>query len=217
MRLSTATLLLASLLPVAACGPADTQSEREKSDGTGSVVSPDLSHPLSNIEAEDLTLLREEEKLARDVYLTLAEAWGLNPHANIADSEQQHMDAVKVYVDAYGLPDPVEADTVGSFANAEFHTLYGDLVDQGSASQVAALSVGATIEDLDIADIEEMKSHTDNEALLAMYGSLQCGSRNHMRAFYSALEAAGADYQSQYISSEELAGIVASARERCGK
>ncbi len=78
--------------------------------------------PLSVDEAATLTFMREEEKVARDVYLNMAARWALPPFANIAKSEQQHMDAIKAKLDKYGLPDPALAE-MGAFRNAELQDL----------------------------------------------------------------------------------------------
>ena len=78
--------------------------------------------PLSADEAATLTFMREEEKVARDVYLNMAARWALPPFANIAKSEQQHMDAIKAKLDKYGLPDPALAE-MGAFRNAELQDL----------------------------------------------------------------------------------------------
>ncbi|MDP2030099.1 MAG: DUF2202 domain-containing protein [Thiobacillus sp.] len=52
----------------------------------------------------DLLFMREEEKLARDVYLTLYETWGLAVFSNIASSEQSHMDALLKLLRTYRCP-----------------------------------------------------------------------------------------------------------------
>ena len=52
--------------------------------------------PLTPEEAAGLTLMREEEKLARDVYQYLYEQWGQRVFKNIAGSEQTHMNAVRI-------------------------------------------------------------------------------------------------------------------------
>jgi hypothetical protein len=61
---------------------------------------------LTTEEKNDLLFMREEEKLARDVYLTLHDIWGTPVFANIATSEQQHMDAILKLLNTYKLPDP---------------------------------------------------------------------------------------------------------------
>ena len=70
--------------------------------------------PKSELSEEEITGLiqmREEEKLARDVYKTLGAKWGLKILTNIAESEQTHTDAVKALLDRYDLEDPVKDDS----------------------------------------------------------------------------------------------------------
>ena len=102
---------------------------------------------LDATETEDLLFMREEEKLARDTYLTLYDRWSQNIFQNIARSEQRHMDTMLDMIQYYGLEDPVTDDTVGAFNNPVLATLYDDLIERGSASLLEALHVGAYIED----------------------------------------------------------------------
>ena len=56
------------------------------------------SLPLQEVDDAEVAMLikmRQEEKLARDVYLILYEKWGLVIFSNIANSEQSHMNAIK--------------------------------------------------------------------------------------------------------------------------
>ena len=99
---------------------------------------------------------------------------------------------------------------------ATVKALYTQLVASGQPSLVAALTVGATIEDLDIHDIEAMRANTTDPAILATYAALECGSRNHMRAFYGFLTANGGSYRAQFITQAELDAIIAGAHEQCG-
>ena len=115
---------------------------------------------LSNPEIESILYMREEEKLARDVYLTLYEAWGLPVFQNIARSEATHMEAVKTLIDRYGLADPV-AQEIGVFTDPTLQQLYDQLVADGSNSLADALKVGAAIEEIDILDLEERIAQTD--------------------------------------------------------
>ena len=170
---------------------------------------------LTNTEKEDLLFLREEEKLARDVYLYAYDTYGLTISNNISQSEQMHMDEILALLNKYGLDDPA-LPTRGEFVNQELQTLYNQLTAQVDISELEALKVGATIEDLDIYDIEEFESNTDKNDLLDAYAKLRCGSRNHMRVYYSELSARGYTYEAQFISANELSDIVNSDRERCG-
>jgi hypothetical protein len=167
--------------------------------------------------SNDLRFLREEEKLARDVYITLGEHWDLPIFMNIASSEQVHTDRVKTLLDAYGIPDPVADDRVGVFDDSRLASLYEELVTQGKTSLTDALVVGATVEDLDIKDIADMMERTEEADVLTVYAALMCGSRNHMRAFVAQLESRGVEYEAQYITQAELTEIITTSRERCGR
>ena len=169
---------------------------------------------ISEAEAEGILLMREEEKLARDVYLTLYEKWGLRTFTNIAGAESTHMDAMEVLMDRYNLDDPIKTDAIGVFTNPELQSLYTALVAQGSESLSAALSVGATIEDLDIYDLERLIADTDNDDIKIVYQNLLKGSRNHMRSFYMQLSRNGVDYQARYMSTEGLSKILNTDMER---
>lgn len=166
---------------------------------------------------EDLVFLREEEKLARDVYLTLGALVPVPVFANIAASEQTHMDAVLRLLQTYRIPDPVTDDAVGVFRNGMLAALYGSLVSAGEASDLAALTVGATIEDLDLHDIGAMASRNTAPDVARVYESLSCGSRNHLRAYVAQVVALGGTYDAQYITSQELSEILLSSQERCGR
>ena len=165
--------------------------------------------PISEEDKDTLIYMREEEKLARDVYLILYEKWGANIFNNISKSEQRHMDMVKVLLDKYNLTDPITNDSIGVFTDENLQKLYNDLVAQGSDSLVDALRVGATIEDVDIYDLENAMSETENADIIEVYTKLRNGSENHMRAFHRELQANGVGYEAQYISSDRLEEILA--------
>ena len=105
---------------------------------------------LSDDEKQALLYMREEEKLARDVYQTLGKKYNLNTFVNIAQSEQKHMDTIKLLIDKYGISDSVTSNDIGNFNNKTLANLYTDLVNKGSENQLEALKIGATIEDLDM-------------------------------------------------------------------
>ena len=179
--------------------------------GTG-VVGTTLSATgtLSDAEVADLVFMREEEKLARDVYLTLYNTWSVSIFNNIAASEQMHTDSIKALLDAYGIADPVVNDTVGVFVNADLQALYNQLVATGSTSLVDALKVGAAIEEIDILDLYEAMAETAQPNILQVYSSLLAGSENHLRGFVSNLSAQGVDYAPQYLSADTYNAIIGS-------
>jgi hypothetical protein len=139
--------------------------------------------PLSQSETERLLLMREEEKLARDVYMALGQKWATPVFANIARSETRHMAAVKGLIDRYGLQDPVIVDTPGKFTNPKLAQLYDELVHRGRQSVADAYQVGVKIEELDIADLEEGLAATTHSDVRMVYQNLLRASQNHLRAF----------------------------------
>ncbi len=197
--------------------PSSDQGAQAPSSDSGALADGlEAPPPAEPTLAEDLQFLREEEKLARDVYITLYDKWQINLHNNISRSEQQHMDAIKDLLVAFSFSDPITDDAVGAFTNKKLDTLYDDLTSQGSISELDALVVGATIEDLDIHDIEQMMTRTSDPQVLAVYDRLQCGSRNHLRSFMGQLTARGGSYTPQFISASSYAGIINTAPEQCG-
>lgn len=165
--------------------------------------------------ATDLQFLREEEKLARDVYLFAFELYGIQLFRNIAESEQQHTTQVKAMMELYKIED-IASEYEGVFTNQELQTLYLALIERVKLNRIEAFAVGATIEDLDIYDLSRMAENTSAENIAQLYANLACGSANHMRSFYSQLQKNGLSYEPQYISSDKLAEILASQQSGCG-
>ncbi|HQS52766.1 MAG TPA: DUF2202 domain-containing protein, partial [Daejeonella sp.] len=157
--------------------------------------------------------LREEEKLAMDVYITLYNKWGAKIFDNISKSENSHMSLVLSLLTKYDLPDPVGSNTVGIFKNTNLQTLYNQLVLEGNKSPLNAYIVGATIEDLDLYDIKMALLKIDNQDIRYVFDILAKGSRNHMRSFYKNIVNAGGTYTPQYITNDEFKTIIESEME----
>lgn len=138
-------------------------------------------------ETTDLLHMREEEKLARDVYQAMYDLYGVAIFSNIAASEQQHMDAVGVLIERYELDDPVAGKADGIFEDPALQILYNELIAEGQKSLEAAFGVGISIETLDIADLEKAIAVTDNVDIARVYGNLLSGSEHHLAAFSAAL------------------------------
>ena len=171
---------------------------------------------LSDQEKATLQFMREEEKLARDVYQYFHEKYRLNMFGNIASSEQTHMDAVLAIMVRYGVAD-LASDQKGVFNNTTLQKLYIDLIAKGETSLANALTVGATIEDLDIKDLNAGIAATANVDIDNLYEKLKCGSKNHMRAFTSQLSVEGVTYLPQFISKEQFSEIINGEHQQCGR
>ena len=171
---------------------------------------PAITVTLSAEEVAGLKYMREEEKLARDVYTQLFNLWGQTTFQSIASSEQMHMDAIKTLLVNFGIATP-ELDA-GKFSSPELQSLHDSLVSKGSLSVGEALKVGAEIEEIDILDLQVQINQTTNPDLLMVYNNLMMGSHNHLRSFTSVLtRLTGEVYQPQYLSLDLYESILSSA------
>ncbi len=162
---------------------------------------------LTEAEIEGLMEMREEEKLARDVYLKFYEIHGYIVFSNIAKSETRHSDAVLRLINGYGLTDPALANE-GEFTNPAFTSLYTQLVEQGKGSLVEALKVAAFIEEYDIADLLRLLEDNENADVERVYSNLLRGSEIHMRAFTNSLTRLKEPYTPTIISEELYQSIL---------
>ncbi|MBL7724003.1 MAG: DUF2202 domain-containing protein [Chitinophagaceae bacterium] len=205
----TVTLFLSMIL--VSCSK--NKDNRNTNNNLNSQVNNLPNEPLNTDERATLPFMREEEKLARDVYIFLYSKWALTIFNNISSSEQSHMDAIAQLLNKYNLPDPVGSNVYGIFSNPVLQNLYTQLTTQGSVSLLDALKVGATIEDLDIYDLKVALTKVDNQDITLVYNNLVKGSRNHLRSFYSNLLSAGGTYTPQYITQAEFDAIINSPME----
>lgn len=164
--------------------------------------------PLSAAEIEGLVYMREEEKLARDVYAKLYEVWKDKIFYDISLSETRHTNQVKRLLEQYGVPDPAAEDIPGVFQNATLQQMYDDLVVKGSVSLFEGLRVGGLIEETDMRDILAAMEQVTHADILTVYANLLDGSKNHLRAFVTRIEGMGIVYEPQVLSQDEIDAIV---------
>jgi hypothetical protein len=171
--------------------------------------------PLSSDETAALSLLRLEEKLARDVYTTLSLQWDLPIFSRIARAEQRHMDLVGLLLARHELEDPVTDGAIGAFSEPGVATLYSELIEAGTTSLEDALRVGARVEDMDLADLDSLLKASPSADVALIAHNLAKGSRNHLRAFTGALDRQGATaYEPQYLNAAQLDAVLTAPRER---
>jgi len=172
--------------------------------------------PLSEKEKAGLQLMREEEKLAHDVYTVLFDKWQLRPFSNISQSETRHFEAVGYLLETYNLEDPAYEEP-GKFRNNELEELYDSLVARGSESLMAALEVGAFIEEVDIKDLQELLDARPETQIAEVYENLLWGSKNHLRAFTRNLSVRDQEYAPKVLSAANYSEIVGSSQQAgCG-
>ena len=248
-RFASASFLLATLL--AAQGgaiaanrpdtgrPAGGASATVQASGSSATTTTSTSSTtLDFAEETHLVFMREEEKLARDVYLTLAGMYPQQPvFNNIATtSEQTHTDTIRDKLAQFDVTDPNPATndlpaSIGVFTGetygAYFTQKFNELVARGSQSELEALYVGAFIEELDMYDIVQCPKiivsmhesieeggcgleYTDEKALINAYSSLVDGSEMHLRAFVGQIEAVigVGNYEAQFLTQEQVDTIL---------
>lgn len=136
---------------------------------------------------KNLTFMREEERVARDLYLALAaEHDNAAPFVQIARSEQRHFDSVGLLLTRYGLVDPSAGKAAGDYAFDELDRLYADLLAQGKVSLAQAYDVGVAVETEDIADLKAAIAETTQADATRVFTNLMNGSQNHLAAFTAA-------------------------------
>ena len=169
---------------------------------------------LMDAEVDSLVFMREEEKLAHDVYMALYDLWGLPLFQNIASSEQTHTEAVKNLLDKFDIPDPADTSPAGIFVNPDLQALYDELTQYGSESLENALKVGAAIEEIDILDLQEYLEIVNNASIRSVYENLLRGSENHLRAFTATFaRQTGETYEPQYMNETDYKAILQGGNE----
>ncbi|MBT8343890.1 MAG: DUF2202 domain-containing protein, partial [Sulfurovum sp.] len=111
---------------------------------------------LTEEQKDMLFFIYQEEKVARDVYITLGNIYtNENTFASIQLSEQRHMDSARELCEKYGVStEGVDEENVGSFVLPVLQELYNTCVSEGEKSLLDALKVGEHIEITDIDDLE---------------------------------------------------------------
>lgn len=169
---------------------------------------------LDSAEKERILFIREEEKLAYDVYQTMYDKFGVKIFQNIPNSELSHMEAMLVIINKYQLIDPMDTNPCGKFEDPDLQLLYTTLVNQGNVSLLTAYQVGAKIEELDIFDLNKSIAVTNNQDVKLVYDFLNKGSRNHLRSFFKNLKNVGGTYFPIFITQAEFDAIVNSPTEK---
>lgn len=170
---------------------------------------------LTNEEKQGIQLMREEEKLAHDVYQFLNEKWELPVFSNIAQAETKHFNAIGFLIENFDLKDLANKEA-GSFQNEKLQHLYDSLTQKGSESLIAALQVGAFIEEVDIQDLQNLLNNTSNETIQNTYQNLFRVSGNHLRAFTSQLESRNNAYSPAVLTEKEYLAILNTPHQKGG-
>lgn len=175
----------------------------------------------ANADKEKATVLRmrEEEKMARDVYMVMNDKWDRQVFSHISESEIYHMSQMKLWVDKFSLDDPVTRnnDKRGVFTDRSLQKLYDELTASGLQSKEAAFRAGAKVEEVDILDLKAALAETSNADLQSTYKYLIHASENHLRAFVKNLEALGINYKPVVMTQKKFDEIITGQGGGMGK
>lgn len=171
----------------------NSSSDSAYKDVVSSGTADNITNELTDEQKDELFFIYQEEKLARDVYITLGNLYEeaqTNTFASIQKSEQRHIDAAQILCEKYDIDiSEVNEDEVGNFVLPVLQQYYDELVAQGSISLLEAYKVGVFIEELDIDDlthaIEDLGMPED---VVNVYENLREGSYNHLEAYETAIE-----------------------------
>ena len=156
------------------------------------ITAPDTSVSQENSTTTDvesgsveemLTFLVEEEKLAHDLYVQLAQSSGAMQFTNILNSEETHISLVQGLLASYDIVDPTIGLAEGEFLNPDLQALYDSLLASGSVDRAGAIAAGIAVEEKDIADIQAMLATELPSDVVSVLERLLSGSQNHLAAF----------------------------------
>ncbi|WP_229860106.1 ferritin-like domain-containing protein [Candidatus Sulfurimonas baltica] len=147
---------------------------------------------LSDEQKDTLFFIFQEEKVARDVYITLGKMYtDETTFANIQISEQEHILSAQVLCERYGIDTSsvnlsLDDNYIGQFELHSMQELYNQCIELGQVSLLEALKVGRFIEVTDIEDLEKAAEGMPSD-VVNTYENLKNGSLNHLDAFEKAI------------------------------
>ncbi|HEX6849495.1 MAG TPA: DUF2202 domain-containing protein [Chitinophagaceae bacterium] len=165
---------------------------------------------ITDNEKATVLRMREEEKMARDVYRVMNDKWDQQVFSHISESEIYHMSQMKLWIDKFKLDDPVirNNDEQGVFTDQSLQKLYNELTASGLQNKEAAFRAGAKVEEIDILDLKAALAETSNTDLQSTYKYLIRASENHLRAFARNLDALGINYKPVVMTQKEFDEIM---------
>lgn len=203
---STASSSPVTLLSVSSDGVTTITSTALKSVFNDSLV-------LTNDEEIFLLALREDERVARDLYKSLYKLYKNESFKRIYEAETSHMKAIGSLLSFYGVSYPDSA-ALGVFENADDQALYNDLLAKGDDSLTVALKTGAYLEEVNISDYTKLIPNISNQNIQLVVNHLLKGSRNHLRMFIRLLAKAGVTYEPTVLDSVSYTAIIQTPVEK---
>lgn len=133
--------------------------------------------------ATELNYLRQEEKLAHDLYVLADSLYGAQQFGNIAQAEVHHGQAINSLLAGYSMADPNAGQAEGVFTDPQIQKTYNELAARIRQSQDEAAQVGILAEKTDIADLKKTIDSSPPAAVKSTLSHLVTASERHLQAF----------------------------------
>jgi len=186
MRTIHQAFLAGGMALLLGAGLAGTAIAATQAGSTGAAV-PAATAVTDDTRAADLSYSRDEERMARDLYMLFGQTYGAAIFNRIAASEQQHFDAVGALLTSYAIADPAVGQPAGTYADADVQKLYDQWKAQGLTSVQDAYAVGVVLEQTDIADLQGMLARNSEADVQRVFTHLLAGSQHHLDGFTNAV------------------------------
>jgi len=189
-----------------------------KSDGTTTFITAGVTPPFDSTadltanEIEFAYAVREDEKVARDLYFAFFEKYKLKAFENISKAESNHIRAVELLLSYYEIDYP-EIGEYGKFADPTRQQMYDSLLIKGETA-LEAFKVMAQLEEENIVSFGEVLEDIENDNIAIVIENLLKASENHFKAAIRQITALGGEYTAQYMSQEQYSAIIAKGFEQ---
>jgi len=172
----------------------------------------DSTADLTADEIEFVYAVREDEKVARDLYTLFFEKYSLKVFSTIAKSESNHMRAVEILLDYYEIDFPIPG-AYGVFEDSARQTIYDSLVIKGSTA-LEGFRVMAQMEEECVISYRNVLADITNSNIKIVIENLGKASENHFKAAIRQVTALGGTYSPKYMTQEEYNAIIAKGFEQ---
>ncbi len=137
---------------------------------------------LTDVQKQTLADQAEKEKLSHDVYVAYFESTGDYRFERVAQSEEQHLEALRNLMDRYDVTDPTRGLDEGEFKTDAVDAAYDDYLDEGDGL-AGALKAARAVEKDDIAGLEQAAEGLHAPDAEQVYEHLTRASEMHLQVF----------------------------------
>ncbi|NTV17903.1 MAG: DUF2202 domain-containing protein [Bacteroidales bacterium] len=172
----------------------------------------DSTADLTADEIEFIYAVREDEKVARDLYFSFFGTFGLKPFENIGKAEDNHIKATEKLFDYYEIDYPALSEN-GKFENAIRQKLFDSLLLKGTP-ELEAFKVMAMLEESNIVEYGEVLKTIANPNIKIVIENLARASANHFKAAIRQITALGGTYTPALMTQEQYKAVIAIGFEK---